>query len=78
MWLKEHWDFTFGTARRSWYRVTAGDLRFHERYGGEAMNVLITGSNGLIGSALMPFLGGGGHQVRRLLRTESHESDTTS
>ena len=42
------------------------------------MNVLITGSNGLIGSALMPFLGGGGHQVRRLLRTESHESDTTS
>ena len=42
------------------------------------MNVLMTGSNGLIGSALMPFLGGGGHQVRRLLRTESHESDTTS
>ncbi len=42
------------------------------------MNVLITGSNGLIGSALMPFLRDGGHQFRRLLRTESHESDTTS
>ena len=41
------------------------------------MNVLMTGSNGLIGSALMPFLGRGGHQVRRLLRTESRESDTT-
>ena len=42
------------------------------------MHVLVTGSHGLIGSALMPFLGGDGHQVRRLLRTESDESGTTS
>ena len=42
------------------------------------MHVLMTGSHGLIGSALMPFLGDGGHQVRRLLRTESDESGTTS
>ena len=42
------------------------------------MNVLLTGSHGLIGSALMPFLRSGGHQLRRLLRTESRESDTTS
>ena len=42
------------------------------------MHVLMTGSHGLIGSALMPVLGDGGHQVRRLLRTESDESGTTS
>ena len=42
------------------------------------MHVLMTGSHGLIGSALMLSLGGGGHQVRRLLRTESDESGTTS
>lgn len=59
------------------HRVTAGDLRFHQRYGGETMHVLMTGSSGLIGSALTSFLGGGGHLVRRLLRAESQESDTT-
>jgi len=53
------------------HRVTAGDLRFHTRYGGEAMHVLMTGSHGLIGSALTSFLGGGGHQVRPLQRGTS-------
>ena len=42
------------------------------------MNVLMTGSSGLIGSALTSFLGGGGHQVRRLLRGPSAEANTTS
>jgi len=42
------------------------------------MNVLVTGSNGLIGSALMPFLREGDYQCRRLLRTATHKSDTTS
>lgn len=42
------------------------------------MNVLMTGSSGLIGSALAPFLGGRGHGVRRLRRTPSDAADETS
>ena len=42
------------------------------------MNVLITGSSGLIGSALTSFLKGGGHQVRRLLRKPGAGENTTS
>lgn len=42
------------------------------------MNVLISGSNGLIGSALIPFLRERDYQCRRLLRTATHESDATS
>ena len=58
--------------------VTARDIRFHARYGGEAMKVLMTGSSGLVGRALRSFLGGGGHQVRRLLRTASASDDAAS
>ena len=32
------------------------------------MRVIISGSHGLVGSALVPFLTGGGHQVTRLVR----------
>ena len=42
------------------------------------MNVLVSGSSGLIGSGLTSFLDARGHQVRRLLRTPSQESDTAS
>ena len=41
------------------------------------MHVMLTGSTGLIGSALTPFLRAGGHQVRRLRREPSADSDTT-
>ena len=34
------------------------------------MHILITGSSGLIGSALVPFLATGGHQVTRLVRSQ--------
>jgi uncharacterized protein (TIGR01777 family) len=33
------------------------------------MKILVTGSSGLVGSALLPFLTGGGHQVIRLRRS---------
>jgi len=42
------------------------------------MQVLMTGSSGLIGTTLRSFLGGGGHRVRQLLRTASASDDTTS
>ena len=41
------------------------------------MNVLMTGSSGLIGSPLMSFLGGRGHQVRRLFRRPTAEVNAT-
>jgi uncharacterized protein len=37
--------------------------------GGISMKVLVTGSSGLIGSSLLPFLISGGHSVTRLLRS---------
>lgn len=42
------------------------------------MNVLMTGSSGLIGTALTSFLEHQGHPVRRLLRTSSAETNTAS
>ena len=42
------------------------------------MNVLVTGSGGLIGSALLPALAADGHQVRRLRRTPAEGPDATS
>src|SRR3712207_1681765 len=40
------------------------------------MNVLISGATGLIGSALIPELEGGGHRVIRLSRSRSSAEDT--
>ena len=48
--------------------VTQRDIAIHQ--GGKTMNVLVTGSTGLVGSALVPFLTTGGHEVRRLVRQE--------
>ncbi len=39
------------------------------------MNVVVTGSSGLIGSALIPALIAGGHTVRRLVRRSPAEGD---
>src|SRR2546426_11019812 len=41
------------------------------------MNVLVTGSSGLIGSALMPLLTRDGHTLRRLVRSSSQLGDDT-
>jgi len=38
---------------------------------------MLTGSTGLVGAALTPFLTGQGHQVRRLRREPSGEAETT-
>ena len=42
------------------------------------MHVLMTGSSGLIGAALARSLNASGHQIRRLLRTETADRDATS
>lgn len=51
------------------HRVTADDLAAHAGWGRLARRrVLVTGSHGLLGSALVPFLTTGGHEVLRLVR----------
>ncbi len=56
--------------------ITRMDIADHQMaapYG--AMNVLISGASGLVGSALIPFLTTGGHQVTRLVRREKGPGD---
>lgn len=51
------------------HRITAGDLAAHERHRAQgASHFLVSGTGGLVGSALVPFLTTGGHRVSRLLR----------
>jgi uncharacterized protein (TIGR01777 family) len=58
------------------HRVTADDLAAHAACrGGTAMKIAVTGASGLIGSALVPFLTTGGHEVRRLVRRDPRGED---
>jgi hypothetical protein len=51
------------------HAVTKADMEKHaKREGAKAMHVVVTGSRGLVGSALIPFLTTGGHRVTRLVR----------
>jgi uncharacterized protein (TIGR01777 family) len=50
------------------HRILAGDLPLHRRYSQRPLHVAVTGSSGLIGSSLLPFLTTGGHHVTRLVR----------
>ena len=52
-------------------RLTAVDLKWHRCYGGKPMKVVVTGASGLIGSALVPFLRGGGHEAVPLRRASA-------
>lgn len=58
------------------HRVTAADMISHLQSPGKTpMRILITGSTGLIGSALIPLLTTGGHSVTRLVRSHSGSSE---
>ena len=53
------------------HRTTLQDISAQRQYDrGTPMKILISGSTGLIGSALVPFLTTGGHQVTRLVRMQ--------
>lgn len=56
------------------HRVLKEDLLRHQ--GVKKMKILISGSSGLVGSALVPFLKTGGHDVYRLVREkENNQAD---
>jgi uncharacterized protein (TIGR01777 family) len=52
------------------HRTTTLDIETQMAYGSSSpRHVLVTGSSGLVGSALVPFLTTGGHRVTRLVRS---------
>ena len=58
------------------HTVTREDLRRHAAFADQApLTVAISGSTGLVGSALVPFLTTGGHRVRRLVRGQPEAGD---
>ena len=58
------------------HQTLCDDLAAHARYSGEPRRtIVLTGSSGLIGRSLIPFLTTGGHQVRRLVRGEPSPGD---
>ncbi|MCO6459254.1 MAG: TIGR01777 family oxidoreductase [Pirellulaceae bacterium] len=58
------------------HETTLQDLTAHARFRGKkAMRIAITGSTGLVGSALVPFLTTGGHQVQRIVRGKPSDGE---
>ena len=58
------------------HRQLADDLAAHRRFGGPSpLTVAVTGSSGLVGGALTPFLTTGGHRVIRLVRRPPRHRD---
>ncbi len=55
------------------HTVTEQDIAAHAARKGEPMKILVTGSTGLVGSSLVPYLTTGGHEVVRLVRGTSED-----
>jgi uncharacterized protein (TIGR01777 family) len=59
------------------HETTARDLARHGAFAhARRLRVAVTGTNGLVGQNLIPFLTTGGHRVVRLMRNGSAEADT--
>jgi uncharacterized protein (TIGR01777 family) len=58
------------------HRTLADDLRAHHTARAGSMRIAITGSSGLVGSALVPFLTTGGHSVTRVVRRDRASGST--
>ena len=52
------------------HATVAADLAAHRQSRLEPLTIAVTGSSGLVGSALVPFLTTGGHTVRRVVRRQ--------
>lgn len=57
------------------HRQLADDLERHRELAASPMTVAVTGSSGLIGTALTAFLTSGGHRVIRLVRREAEDGE---
>lgn len=53
------------------HSVTRLDIADHMRFRRGPLTLLVTGSGGVLGSALTPFLTGGGHRIIRMVRTKA-------
>lgn len=53
------------------HRVTRRDLELHRQYGADnrSLTIAVSGTTGLVGAQLVPFLTTGGHIVKRLVRS---------
>lgn len=57
------------------HRQLADDLERHRELAASPMTIAVTGSSGLVGTALTAFLSSGGHRVIRLVRREAGEGE---
>ena len=51
---------------------TRHDLHHHARFAGERLHVAVSGSTGMVGGSLVPFLTTAGHDVRRIVRGKAN------
>lgn len=73
-WVQNKIDAMF----RYRHEVLAHDLDCHARFSRQPrMKILVSGSSGLVGSALTAFLESGGHEVWRLVRRTPKEREVT-
>lgn len=56
------------------HQRTRNDLHHHQPFLGERLRVAVSGTNGVVGGALVPFLTTGGHDVRRIVRANANKS----
>jgi hypothetical protein len=69
-WVRKKLERTFAYRHRIMTEDIAAHRRLRTQTGHEPLRIAITGTNGLIGSALVPFLTTGGHDVIRLVRRQ--------